>query len=87
MGSLLVARRRRHAPRCSQTLGLLCLLKSPGLAASFRRVVSARRHAQRRQGALDGFVAEPCFLQRLDALVLSFFGRLRYPVIGSDHVV
>ena len=63
MGSLLVARRRRHAPRCCQTLGLLCLLKSLGLASSFGRVVSARRYAQRRQGAFDGLVAEPCFLQ------------------------
>ena len=56
-------------------------------ATSFRRVVSARRHAERRQGALDSVVAEPCFLQRLYALVLSLFGRFRYPVIGSDDVV
>ena len=56
-------------------------------ATSFRRVVSARRDSQRRQGGFTGLVAEPCFLQRLYALVLSLFGRFRYPVIGSDHVI
>ena len=32
-------------------------------------------------------VAEPCLLQCLDALRFRLFGRFRYPVIGSDHVI
>ena len=87
MGSLLVARRRRHAPRCCQILGLLCLLKSPGLASSFGRVVSARRYAQRRHGGFDGFAREPNLLQRLYAMRSFFCGRFWYPVVGSDHVI
>ena len=56
-------------------------------ATSFGRVVSARRHAQRRQGAFDVLGGEPNLLQRLDALSFFFFGRFRYPVIGSDDVI
>ena len=56
-------------------------------ATSFRRVVSARRDSQRRQGALDDVVAEPCFLQRLDDVRFPIWGWLRYPVVGSDDVV
>ena len=56
-------------------------------ATSFGRVVSARRHAQSRQGALDVLGGEPNLLQRLDALRFCFFGRFRYPVIGSDDVI
>ena len=54
-------------------------------ATSFGRVVSARRHAQRRQGALDVLGGEPNLLQRLDALRFFLFGRLRYPVVNSKR--
>ena len=47
--------------------GLLGRLETSGsgllFATSFGRVVSAWRDSQRRQGAFDGLVAEPCFLQ------------------------
>ena len=56
-------------------------------ATLFGRMVSARRHTQRRQGAFDVLGGEPNLLQCLDALVFCFFGRFRYPVIGSDDVI
>ena len=56
-------------------------------ATSFGRVVAAWRHSQRSQGDFDVLGGEPNLLQRFDALVFFFFGRLRYPVIGSDGVV
>ena len=56
-------------------------------ATSFRRVVSARRDSQRGQGAFDVLGGEPNFLQCLDALVFFFFGRLGYPIVGSDRVI
>ena len=56
-------------------------------ATSFRRVVAAWRDSQRGQGALDVLGGEPNLLQRLDALVFLFLGRLRYPIVGSDRVI
>ena len=56
-------------------------------AISFGRMVSAGRYSQRSHGVFDGFVVEPCFLQSLDAVGFSLYGRYRYPVIGSNVVV
>ena len=81
---------RRHL-QTHATRALPYARPAPLIQASFCYFVwagsSARRHAQRGQGGFDGFVAEPCFLQPLDAVGFFLCGRLRYPVIGSDHVV
>ena len=57
------------------------------IATSFGRMPSARRYVQRRHGGFDAVAREPNLLQCLDAMRFFFFGRFRYPVVGSDYVV
>ena len=54
-------------------------------AASFRRMMPARRHSQGGDCGSDSFLAEPEFPHRLDAAGPVIFGRLRYPVVNSKR--